>query len=71
MTAEDTLGRWMGRFRRVLKCIDMAVSSICYLVAASWILHNICELRKDDFLEEWLQDVHNAVEQPDNIPLAN
>ena len=49
----------------------MAVSSICYLVAASWILHNICELRKDDFLEEWLQDVHNAVEQPDNIPLAN
>ena len=71
MTAEDTLGRWKGRFRRVLKRIDMAVRSACYLVAASCILHNICELRKDDFLEEWLEDVHNAVEQPDNIPLAN
>ena len=43
----------------------MAVRSACYLVAASCILHNICELRKDDFLEEWLEDVHNAVEQPD------
>ena len=41
------------------------------MVAASCILHNICELRKDDFLEEWLEDVYNAVEQPDNIPLAN
>ena len=71
MTAEDTLGRWNGRFRRVLKRIDTAVRSACYLVAASCILHNICELRKDDFLEEWLEDVHNAVEQPDNIPLAN
>ena len=71
MTAEDTLGRWKGLFRRVLKRIDMAVRSACYLVAASCILHNICELRKDDFVEEWLEDVHNAVEQPDNIPLAN
>ena len=49
----------------------MAVRSACYLVAASCILHNICELRKDDFLEEWLEDVHNAVEHTDNIPLAN
>ena len=51
MTAEDTLGRWKGRFRRVLKRIDMAVRSACYLVAAACILHNICELRKDEFLE--------------------
>ena len=40
-------------------------------MAASCIIHNISELRKDDFLEEWLEDVHNAVEQPDNIPLVN
>ena len=71
MTAEHTLGRWKGRLRRVVKHIDMAVRSTCYLVAASCILHNICELRKDNFLEEWLEDVHNADEQPDNIPLAN
>ena len=57
--------------RGVLKRIDMTGRSACYLVAASCILHNICELRKDDFLEEWLEDVHNAVEQPNNIPLAN
>ena len=35
MTAEDTLGRWKGRFRCVLKHIDIAVRCACYLVAAS------------------------------------
>ena len=49
---------------------DMAVESPCYLVAALCVLHDICELKKADFLEEWLEDVRNAVEQSDNIPLA-
>lgn len=70
MTVEDTFGRWKGRFRRVLKRVDMAVDSTCYLVVASCILHNICELKRDAFLEEWLEDIQNAVEQPNIIPLA-
>lgn len=70
MTAEDTFGRWKGRFQRVLKRVDMSVESTCYVVAASCILHNICELRKDAFLEEWLEDIQNAVEQPEDIPLG-
>ena len=49
---------------------DMNVESLCYLVAALCVLHDICELKKADFLEEWLEDVRNAVEQSDNIPLA-
>lgn len=57
MTVEDTFGRWKGRFRRVLKRVDMAVDSTCYLVVASCILHNICELKRDAFLEEWLEDI--------------
>ena len=44
----------------------MTVSSATYLVAASCILHNICELRRDDFLENCLDEVH----QPDNITLT-
>lgn len=39
-------------------------------MVASCILHNICELKRDAFLEEWLEDIQNAVEQPDIIPLA-
>ena len=48
----------------------MAVDSASYLVAASCIVHNICELRRDDFLEKWLEDIETAIEQPDHVPLA-
>ena len=61
MTVENTFGRWKGRFRRFLKHIDMAVASTTYLVAASCILHNICEFRRDDFLEQWLEDAAETV----------
>lgn len=70
MTVENIFGRWKGRFRRFLKRVDMAVSSATYLVAASCILHNICELRRDDFLESWLDEVQASVHQPDNITLT-
>ena len=48
----------------------MAVSSATYLVAASCILHNICELRRDDFLENWLDEVQASVHQPEHITLT-
>ena len=70
MSVENTFGRWKGRFRRFLKRVDMEVASATYLVAASCILHNICELRRDDFLQEWLEEVQrDAIVQPDSIPL--
>ncbi len=68
MTVENTFGRWKGRFRRFLKRVDMDVDALTYVVAASCIIHNICELRKDDFLEEWLEAIAGADEQPDNMP---
>ena len=69
MTVENTFGRWKGRFRRFLKRVDMDVDVLTYVVA-SCIIHNICELRKDDFLEEWLEAIVSVNEQPDNIPVA-
>lgn len=51
MTVENTFGRWKGRFRRFNKRVDMAVQSVTYLVAASCIVHNICELRRNDFFK--------------------
>ena len=70
MTVENTFGRWKGRFRRFSKRVDMVVQSVTYLVAASCILHNICELRRDDFFQEWLE-VCNNIDQPGIIPLPN
>lgn len=67
MTVENTFGRWKGRFRRFSKRVDMVVQSVTYLAAASCIIHNICELRRDDFFQEWLE-VCNNIGQPESIP---
>lgn len=67
---ENTFVRWKGRFRRLLKQVDMTVISATYLVAASCILHNICELRRDDLSDNWLDDVLASVHQPDKITLT-
>ena len=67
MTVENTFGRWTGCFRRFLKRVDIDVDALTYIVVASCIIHNICELRKDNFFEEWLAAIAVAEEQPDNI----
>ncbi|CAB4003678.1 Hypothetical predicted protein [Paramuricea clavata] len=53
MTVENTFGRWKGRFPRFHKRVDMEVPSLIEVVHASCVLHNICEIRKDDFLPNW------------------
>ena len=67
MSVENTFGRWKGRFRRFLKRVDMTIDSGTYIVAASCVVHNICELRRDNFLREWLDDVREGDNQPDNV----
>ena len=54
-------------FRRFLKRVDMGVGSASYIVAASCILHYICELRRDHFVQEWLEGVREANNQPDVV----
>ncbi|XP_028514384.1 putative nuclease HARBI1 [Exaiptasia diaphana] len=56
-----TFGRWKGRFRRLAKRVDMKVAYVTTVVAASCILHNICEMQNNPFLPYWEQDV-----QPDD-----
>ena len=55
MTVEDTFGRWKGRFPRLSKRTDMKVEGVIHLEAASCILHNISELRRDPLFNEWFQ----------------
>ena len=43
MSVENTFGRWKGRFRRFLKRVDLTVNCITAVIAASCIMHNICE----------------------------
>lgn len=62
MTVEDTFGRWKGRFPRFSKRVDMEVSSLVTVVAASCILHNICEVQNNEFLPLWQVNTEAAEE---------
>ena len=55
MTVENTFGHWKGRFRRFLKRVDMDVEGVVKVVAASCVIHNICEMRNEPCFDEWLQ----------------
>ena len=71
MTVEDTFGRWKGRFPRFSKRIDMKVEDVIHLVAASCILHNKFELRRDPLLNEWFEQAQDrSYPQPEdgNVP---
>ena len=59
MTVENTFGHWKGRFRRFLKQVDMNVEGVVNVVAASCVLHNICEMRHEPFFDRWLQEGFN------------
>ena len=61
MTVENTFGRWKGRFPRFSKRLDMEVAGAVEVVAAACVIHNICEMRKEPYFEEWLQE---GFEQP-------
>ena len=63
MTVENTFGRWKGRFQKFLKRVDMQVSTLVIVITASCILHNICEIQKNRFLDEWQPDV-TPLDQP-------
>ena len=62
MTVENTFGRWKGRFPRFSKRLDMEVDGAVEVVAAACVIHNICEMRKEPYFVEWLQE---GFEQPE------
>ena len=72
VTVENVFGRWKGRFPRFLKRVDMEMSSLVTVIAASCVLHNICEMNDEEVLSHWLEESSQATAtypQPD--PLEN
>ena len=63
MTVENTYGRWKGRFRCFSKRVDMGVNSLLPITKAPFILHNVCEEQKNDFLPEW-EERESSLEVP-------
>ncbi|KAK3573530.1 hypothetical protein QTP86_026997 [Hemibagrus guttatus] len=63
--AENAFGRLKGRWRCLLKRNDVDVAFMPDIVTACCILHNVCEMNKEDFLPEWTADADEVLQQPD------
>ena len=57
VVVEHCYGRLKGRWRCLLKRLDVDVCDAPEMVAACCVLHNICEVHGDAFDEEWLEGV--------------
>lgn len=65
MVIENTFGRCKGRWRILLKRIDMSTEEVTTIVLACFTLHNVCEIHKEEFNHEWVEVVQNeALHQP-------
>ena len=55
IVVENAFGRLKGRWRCLLKRLDMQVDKVAVAVGACVVLHNICETFGDYCLEDWEQ----------------
>ena len=54
---EHSYGKLKGRWRCLLKRLDVNIDDVPELVAACCVLHNICEIHGDEFNVEWMEGV--------------
>jgi len=67
MTIECAFGRLKGRWRCLLKTLDLQVRNVPDVVSACCILHNTCEIHGEYYDSEWMQRV--ADETNNNSPV--
>ena len=59
VVVEHCYGRLKGRWRCVLKRLDVDVNDVPELVAACCVLHNICEIHREEFSDDLLEGVES------------
>ena len=60
MVVENAFGRLKGRWRCLLKQLDMKVDNATNVVASCVVLHNICELYGDNCRDEWVVETETT-----------
>ena len=55
MVVENAFGRLKGWWRCLLKCLDMQVDNATTAVGTCIVLHNLCGMFGDHYLEGWEQ----------------
>ena len=63
MTIENAFGGLKGRWRCLLKQMDMNIANIPNVVATCVALHNYCEMHGDECQPEWVHTEVNATQQ--------
>ena len=63
MTVERVFGILKGRWRILLKRIDMPLQNVLDIVTASLCLHNLCILENDDFDMDWARSVEEELQK--------
>lgn len=53
MVVENAFGRLKERWRCLLKRMDFKLKNVANVVAACVVLHNMCKIFWDRFLQEW------------------
>ena len=56
VVVECAFGRIKGRWRSLLKRSNVCVDFMSTVVTSCCILHNLCEVHKDGFDEQWLDE---------------
>ena len=62
MVMENTFGRLKGRWRCLLKQDDITTEDISTIITACCVLNNICEVHKNDFDDEWLEECADTLQ---------
>lgn len=57
MVVEKAFGHLKGRWRVLIKRMEARIDNVPTIVLACCVLHNVCEMWRENFLEDWLQEV--------------
>lgn len=71
IVVENCFGRLKARWHRLLKRLDADVDHIPNIITASCVLHNICEVHGETFMNSWMDDIPNSMEEPHSNPTAD
>ena len=67
IVVENAFGRLKARWRRLLIRLDMSMEKIPIVIAACCVLHNLCEIHGEIFLESWITKSDSEGNQPQHI----
>ena len=64
MVVENAFGHLKGRWRCLLKRNDTATEDVPTVISACCVLHNICEVHKEQFDDTWLEELESGTTAP-------